>query len=1060
MIPQYLEDGFITLQGGMDYERDTLLLPESQYAKGINVSARGGIIGTRPGLVETVALPEGKVQGVGTWVREAGDRVVIVIDGAVYVVNVDTNTRYSFGNKMKLFTQCYFTQAENFLIIQDGESEPLILEDDADGNPIIRTEYSGVPVGTFGIYAHGRIHMTPKLVPNTDTSGANFILSGDVVYPQDLSNCLRFNETNEFVGGGANGLPAEFGPVGAYGVFRNVASGSGVGSTVVFARNGVSAFDFSKPRRLWGTDEVQISQVMFRGPGCISPWAVSNVNSDLVYRATDGLRTVKFTASQASGQAGGLMNVPMSREVQWILDEDEEYLKYASLCVADHRVFLSAGGRDERFFRALISYDTATSYYSGVQATGVYDGLWTGVNYYQTVSVSYKNKKTAFIVTEGPFLYRVDNEAISDSGGKRIESRVETRAYVFDSITTLKKLEYVELWVNELFHDLDIHVWYRPYKYPKWLQLGAAIINLDEVTEGQSRDRIRLSLNQDEVLCDPITGNLLNTAIGFEFAIQWTGHAKVSRFKAVATPMAEPPPEPCDQGQYNTTAVSYPGDTLNDFSHELTIADPSYSSAAPFVQPGLDGSLSELQQWYLRRLINDVATVGLQGPRGLPGAIGATGATGATGVGGIAGADGVAGATGATGVTGNTGAVGQTGATGVTGNTGAVGQTGATGVTGNTGAVGQTGATGVTGGSGVAGATGATGVTGNTGAVGQTGATGVEGPPGSVGLAVGDTYFQTVTDGMLDTNNKIVINHGLFLDYPDFIVYDDNDESQLVPGERINNFSLELDFTDFVDLGAVSPDLPLSGTWKVRVTAGGIQGPTGATGATGAVGPITPAGNAYLQSFDNTDLDANVLTVAHNLGMEYPHVVIYDSNDDIVSYDTSYVDNNTVAIDFGGAITGTPWNVRVSVAGPKGDTGAVGATGPAGGATGATGPAGPPDGATGATGPVGPQGLTGPQGPQGATGPRGPVGLQGPTGPIGPRGLSYSQDPRVPYLWSPLDPSPDAPKLTSIYPRPGIDSVPTDVELFFDFDRITADVNPGEGGDAPANASQTIQMGS
>lgn len=55
--------------------------------------------------------------------------------------------------------------------------------------------------------------------------------------------------------------------------------------------------------------------------------------------------------------------------------------------------------------------------------------------------------------------------------------------------------------------------------------------------------------------------------------------------------------------------------------------------------------------------------------------------------------------------------------------------------------------------------------------------------------------------------------------------------------------------------------------------------------------------------------------------------------------------------------------------GPKGDTGARGATGPQGpkGDTGATGPQGP-KGATGATGAQGPKGATG------ATGPRGPAG--------------------------------------------------------------------------------------
>lgn len=67
------------------------------------------------------------------------------------------------------------------------------------------------------------------------------------------------------------------------------------------------------------------------------------------------------------------------------------------------------------------------------------------------------------------------------------------------------------------------------------------------------------------------------------------------------------------------------------------------------------------------------------------------------------------------------------------------------------------------------------------------------------------------------------------------------------------------------------------------------------------------------------------------------------------------------------------WNVA-GPTGPKGDTGAVGATGPAG-----------PTGATGATGPAGPAGSTG---ATGATGPAGPAGATGATGATGPAGVA------------------------------------------------------------------------
>jgi hypothetical protein len=112
---------------------------------------------------------------------------------------------------------------------------------------------------------------------------------------------------------------------------------------------------------------------------------------------------------------------------------------------------------------------------------------------------------------------------------------------------------------------------------------------------------------------------------------------------------------------------------------------------------------------------------------------------------------------------------------------------------------------------------------------------------------------------------------------------------------------------------------------------------------------------------------------------------------------------NTTTNKIFGPKTATGWPANgVSLVGPQGIQGAIGATGPQGpvGLTGAAGASGPqgPIGLTGATGPQGPIGLTGatgatgPQGPigltgaTGATGPQGPVGLTGPTGATGPAG--------------------------------------------------------------------------
>ena len=96
-----------------------------------------------------------------------------------------------------------------------------------------------------------------------------------------------------------------------------------------------------------------------------------------------------------------------------------------------------------------------------------------------------------------------------------------------------------------------------------------------------------------------------------------------------------------------------------------------------------------------------------------------------------------------------------------------------------------------------------------------------------------------------------------------------------------------------------------------------------------SIGDYTVGG--YSTSFDNGDLGSgNILTVNHNLNVNYPIVVIYDNNDKVIEPDEiEYTDNNNVDIDLNSFVplTGT-WHVRIvggsgvqtSIADSDGDT--------------------------------------------------------------------------------------------------------------------------------------------
>ena len=63
---------------------------------------------------------------------------------------------------------------------------------------------------------------------------------------------------------------------------------------------------------------------------------------------------------------------------------------------------------------------------------------------------------------------------------------------------------------------------------------------------------------------------------------------------------------------------------------------------------------------------------------------------------------------------------------------------------------------------------------------------------------------------------------------------------------------------------------------------------------------------AYKQSFTNSDLVGNVLTVTHGLGRR-PVVEVYDNSDNRVSVDMTAT-TTQFTLDFGAAISGT-WNL-------------------------------------------------------------------------------------------------------------------------------------------------------
>lgn len=566
-------NGFVELRNGMNAFRHLLLLDDMQCAKAVNVAFRGGMACTRPSFRSKrfAALPSAVFRGGGIWSLASGDRLVAVFGDHVYVVNLSSGESQRVeGAVDETQSQCFFIQADRYMLVQGFAHAPVVLEETDDGIVAVDKAKVELAAGYFGIYAHGRVHMVPKVVPNTTVSGKPYLVSGNVMEPDDPETVLKYDEVEYWAEGGAHGLPLELGTIGGVGVMRNSSTGSGLGAVIVLARNGLCAFDFSISRDLWKTQA--ISQVLFYGPGCRSPWAVVGLNDDLVYRSLDGIRSLRYSTSQIAGSSGALSSVPMSVEVDLWLKDVGLALPRVSAAASDNRLFCTAGYLSATQFRGLVVLDVSAAYYSGASAhTGAYDGLWTGLRDVAQV-LSWRDdsgSKLLAITSEGR-LYDLDGSAVLDPGQTPIEARIETKAYMFGDLVSLKKLLFCELWLSEIPVDTSVKVLYRPHGYPLWTVLGETTVVVPSGSLLQMRGQLRFPVDMSRETCDPVSGRPLYVASAFQFAIQWTGRAVIAGFRAVAEPLASPPPDVCPE---ITGAVleagPLTGETLDDFSYSI-----------------------------------------------------------------------------------------------------------------------------------------------------------------------------------------------------------------------------------------------------------------------------------------------------------------------------------------------------------------------------------------------------------------------------------------------------------------------------------------------------------
>lgn len=580
-------EAYSNFLGGQNMLRDPSLLPGNQYHLGVNLTCRGGTPHTRPPFIPTTSLPAGKFQGAMTYELEDTHRIVFGVSGHVFILDLSTLNIKDLGKLLNpQADRFFFCQVERYFVVQDGvvgsswddTNWPVIIykSDRYTGQNATRTTAPEdcLPKGAMMAYGQNRLFVATNFIYDKDSLawsddlGRTGFVAGDIMDATSPESLLGFTSTNYLTGGRVI-LPSELGFITGMGFQRNIFSGVGYGSLIVGAKNGMSSYNVESPRAEWTSTD--FGNVLFSGIRSTSPHSWSFVNSDIVYRAHDGIRTLRYTSTEA--RSGSLSNDPISAEVKPVLDLDNlAAQEYTTTAYVDERSFCTTVPSDKTTgaFKALISFDTSPSSTLADSAPPIYDGIWTGLEFNAVVSADYNGYKTLFAFHAGEDdsneLFRLGRNGETDASDLP-KTRIYLPVSLFDSPFASKIFIGATLWMVEIKTDLEITGYYRRYGSSKWEQMKKTSIAKAGDGDGCYHG---LSIPvYDQHLSGLGNANYKGTA--FEVCIEWAGQAKAAKIVLFATDPETLLDEYLEEIEINADDYSDELITLDDYDYEVTI---------------------------------------------------------------------------------------------------------------------------------------------------------------------------------------------------------------------------------------------------------------------------------------------------------------------------------------------------------------------------------------------------------------------------------------------------------------------------------------------------------
>ena len=583
--PRRYTDGSVTFEGGVDSGVMPSEVDKNQVAFAVNASFRQGFISPRPGFIQKdydvclsitadstlVTADQTNVTADGyseecysssgltgvfqcalPYIGDNGSTfILMLISGKVWLYDCLQNSVQNLSATPDLENPSnkldgWMVQAENFVVIQDGQSAPLIF----NGSNLRRATIDEIKCGRVMAYVNGRIWYALA-------NGFSFRAT-DIVYGDGTRASVLKETENTFLNeGGDFAVPSDSGGITAMAVPGNPDTSLGQGPLLIFTPRYVFSINAPVDRDVWKNLNYPIQAISLLTSGALGARSAITVNGDVFYRAVDGVRS--FIIARRSFNDWG--NTPISNEVLNIIDNDQTDLLWASSAVVfDNRLLMTSQPRynaEGVVHKSLVvlDFDLITSLRK--KFPPAWAGIWTGLDVLQVLKTENAYGDRCFSIARGldgtiqiweiSKTEKFDNN-LSD-GKKEIQWLVQTRAYNFELPFGLKRLDSGDIFIDSLDGDVSFNIEYRPDQYPGWIEWAdwtecAATLQCQPVCplsnfQPQYRPKMRLPTPSD-IPCNLSISTPTRNMYEVQMSLTITGYCRIKSIRVHAYDVQEP----------------------------------------------------------------------------------------------------------------------------------------------------------------------------------------------------------------------------------------------------------------------------------------------------------------------------------------------------------------------------------------------------------------------------------------------------------------------------------------------------------------------------------------